>query len=279
MKNYTLGLYEKAMPSTLTWKEKFLTAKEAGFDYIEISIDESDEKLSRLDWSENDIKQILDASHCVGIPLGSMCLSAHRKYPLGSICEKTRTMSLEIMKKACILCSKLGIRYIQLAGYDVYYEDSTTETVEFFKTNLLKCTQMAAKYGILLGFETMETPFMDTVEKSIKYVSLINSPYLNIYPDIGNLNNAALLYNHSVIEDINKGNGRFIAAHIKETKPGHYREVPFSNGVVNFEELITACWENGIRRFVVEMWYTGKQDWKSDLVYASQLASNILNKM
>lgn len=279
MKSYTLGLYEKAMPPTLTWKEKFLTAKEAGFDYIEISIDESDEKLSRLNWSENDIKLILDASRCIGIPLGSMCLSAHRKYPLGSICEQTRRMSLEIMKKACILCNNLGIRYIQLAGYDVYYEDSTTETVEFFKANLLKCTQMAAKYGILLGFETMETPFMDTVEKSLKYVSLINSPYLNIYPDIGNLNNAALLYNQSVVEDINKGSGRLIAAHIKETKPGHYREVPFSNGVVNFEELITACWENGIRRFVVEMWYTGKQDWKNDLVFASQLASNILSKM
>ena len=30
---YTLGLYEKAMPSDLTWREKLLTAKEAGFDF------------------------------------------------------------------------------------------------------------------------------------------------------------------------------------------------------------------------------------------------------
>lgn len=279
MKNYKLGLYEKAMPITLTWKEKFFAAKEAGFDYVEISIDESDEKLSRLNWSNDEIKLILDASHMLGIPLGSMCLSAHRKYPLGSMCEQTRKMSLEIMEKACILCENLGIRYIQLAGYDVYYEDSTAETVEFFKTNLLKCTEIAAKYGILLGFETMETPFMNTVEKSLEYINLVNSPYLNIYPDIGNLNNAALLYNQPVVEDINKGKGRFIAAHIKETKPGNYRDVPFSDGVVNFEELVTACWNNGIRRFVVEMWYTGKNDWKDDLAFASQLVSNILSKI
>lgn len=30
MKAYTIGLYEKAMPNTLTWKEKLEAAKEAG---------------------------------------------------------------------------------------------------------------------------------------------------------------------------------------------------------------------------------------------------------
>ena len=51
---YTLGLYEKAMPSDLTWREKLLTAKEAGFDFVEISIDETDAKLSRLDMTKEE---------------------------------------------------------------------------------------------------------------------------------------------------------------------------------------------------------------------------------
>ena len=42
MKSYTLGLYEKAMPKDLTWEEKLLAAKEAGYDFVEISIDETD---------------------------------------------------------------------------------------------------------------------------------------------------------------------------------------------------------------------------------------------
>ena len=42
MRAYTLGLYEKAMPSDLTWKEKLETAKAAGYDFVEISIDETD---------------------------------------------------------------------------------------------------------------------------------------------------------------------------------------------------------------------------------------------
>ena len=51
MKPYTLGIYEKAMPAELSWKEKMETAKAAGYDFIEISIDETEEKLARLDQS------------------------------------------------------------------------------------------------------------------------------------------------------------------------------------------------------------------------------------
>ena len=39
MKPYTLGLYEKAMPKELSWREKLTAAKEAGYDFVEISID------------------------------------------------------------------------------------------------------------------------------------------------------------------------------------------------------------------------------------------------
>ena len=49
LKTYTIGLYEKAMPGELSWKEKLLTAKETGYDYVEISIDETEDKIKRVD--------------------------------------------------------------------------------------------------------------------------------------------------------------------------------------------------------------------------------------
>ena len=48
-KMYKLGVYEKAMPDTLTWEERLGAAGECGFDYAEISIDETDRRLARLD--------------------------------------------------------------------------------------------------------------------------------------------------------------------------------------------------------------------------------------
>ena len=54
MKKYAIGLYEKAMPDALTWREKLAFAKEAGYDFVEISIDEKDAKLARLNWTKEE---------------------------------------------------------------------------------------------------------------------------------------------------------------------------------------------------------------------------------
>ena len=40
-KKYCLGLYEKAMPGNLTMAEKLTAAREAGYDYLEMSVDET----------------------------------------------------------------------------------------------------------------------------------------------------------------------------------------------------------------------------------------------
>ena len=47
MKLYTLGLYEKSMPNELSFREKLTYAREAGYDFLEMSIDETEEKLAR----------------------------------------------------------------------------------------------------------------------------------------------------------------------------------------------------------------------------------------
>ena len=60
MKEYAIGLYEKAMPDTMSWEEKMLCARDCGYDYIEISIDETDAKLSRLDWSREQRQELVN---------------------------------------------------------------------------------------------------------------------------------------------------------------------------------------------------------------------------
>src|ERR1019366_364140 len=46
-----LGIYEKALPKELSWMARLSLAQALGFDFVEMSIDETDEKLARLDWS------------------------------------------------------------------------------------------------------------------------------------------------------------------------------------------------------------------------------------
>ena len=154
IKKRPLGIYEKALPNDFTWLEKMQAAKQAGFDYIEISIDESDERLARLDWSDEQIEEIRSYMKETGIIIPSMCLSGHRRFPFGSKNKEIRDKAFEIMEKGIILAQKLGVRVIQLATYDVYYEESDEEMRELAKEEMNEAkeqiTELEEKLKILL---------------------------------------------------------------------------------------------------------------------------------
>ncbi len=276
-KMYRLGLYEKAMPSSLTWLEKLNLAKEIGYDYLEISVDETDEKLSRLDRT-SEIEEIRSAISITGLPIMSMCLSGHRKYPLGSKDKIVRDKGLEIFYKAVDLAVELGVHTIQLAGYDVYYEESSNETENLFFNNLVKGIDYAASRQIICGFETMETDFMNTISKAMKYVNIINSPYLHIYPDLGNLTNAAITEGDLYLDMLN-GKGHIVAAHLKETVPGVFRETLFDTGHVDFDKGIKSLWDLGVRSYVCECWYTGQDNYIEELKFNYKFLTDKINKM
>ena len=279
MGKYAIGLYEKAMPPGLSWREKLAFAKSCGYDFVEISVDEKEDKLARLDWSAEERMALIRDMRETGLGVRSMCLSGHRKYPLGDPDSAKRERSMEIMRKAIDLADDLGVRIIQLAGYDVYYSEGTRETREYFLENLRRAAEMAAVKGVFLGFETMETDFMNTVWKSMYYVTLVGSPYLGVYPDAGNLTNAALSSGGNVLDDLESGRGHLFALHLKETVPGVFREVPFLTGHVDFPAVIKKAWELGVRRYVTEMWYTGNDDtWQEDIRFACSHMREILDR-
>ena len=274
MGNYSLGLYEKAMPTGLSWEQMLACTAASGFDTLEISIDETDHRLSRLQWDAAQRKALRQLSVDAGVPIKTMCLSGHRKYPFGSHDPAIRARSLEIMEDAVNLATDIGVRIIQLAGYDVYYEDTDADTVAYFHENLCKGVEYAAKNGVILGFETMETAFMDTVTKSMHWVDQVNSPYLGVYPDIGNLKNASVLYGSDLLADIRTGTGHIFAAHLKETKPGIYRDMNFGTGHTEYEPCIKLLWEQGVRHFTGEFWYQQGDEYEKVTAAASKFLRN-----
>lgn len=279
MDSYQLGLYEKALPKKLTWAERFDLAREAGFDFIELSIDETDERLERLRWSRGERAALAKEGRDKNVPLRSICLSGHRKYPLGSKNPEVRQRGLEIGYGAIDFALDTGIRLIQLAGYDVYYDEGDAETRELFAEGLEKVTLYAASREVVLGFETMETPFMDTVAKAMHYVNLVGNPWLGVYPDIGNLTNAAKLYGHDVRDDLREGKGHLFAAHLKETVPGAYREIPFGTGHTDYVADLEVLKELGVRSFVGEFWDVGAASWREDLTFAGTFLRGHLDKV
>lgn len=246
-----IGIYEKALPNAFSWQEKFRAAKLAGFDYMEISVDESDQRLARLDWTDEEIGELRALMGQEGIWFPTMCLSGHRKYPFGSKNPETRRRAMEIMEKAILLAVKLGVRVIQLAAYDVYYEPADEETDALFIEGMGQAVQMAARAGVVLAMEIMDTPYMGTISRAIKYLKKIPSPYFKIYPDVGNLSNFA----DDVPGELALGLGETVALHIKETKPGVFRDLEFGEGCVDFLGIFRALHKLDYQgMFLLEMW-------------------------
>ncbi|ACS83940.1 L-ribulose-5-phosphate 3-epimerase [Musicola paradisiaca] len=266
-KPFRLGLYEKAMPAALSWEEKIQVARELGFDFIEISVDESDERLRRLDWPDEDIYRLRHLCEHYGMPLQSMCLSAHRRFPFGSEDEAVRREAYLIMEKAINLAYKLGIRCIQLAGYDVYYEPQSEATHLRFIEGMKAATKMAERAGVMLGVEIMDTPYLNSLSKFEVLKKAIPSPYFMAYPDVGNITG----WNYDTCTELKLSSEHIVQIHLKDTlkvsaqSKGQFRDLVIGEGQVDFPAIFRTLAEmqyNG--PMVVEMWAQDEQ-WASNL--------------
>lgn len=267
-----IGIYEKALPNELSWQQKLQEAKSLGFNFIEISIDESDERRARLDWSDDEIYALKRLCEQNQIPLHSMCLSAHRKYPFGSADETVRNRAKDIMNKALRLAYKLGIRVIQLAGYDVYYEPANNKTHQRFIEGMQWSAKQAEKVGIMLAVEIMDTNYLNSLSKFEILKREVNSPYFMAYPDVGNITG----WNYDTCTELLLSRDHIVQIHLKDTLKvknnysGQFRDLVIGEGEVDFLAIFkTLKMMNYSAPLVIEMW--AKDDkWKENIITAQK---------
>ena len=271
---YLVGSYEKAFPEEVTLPEMLMMSAEAGYDFFEISIDRTDKRIDRLYNHEfqHDLDLLLHDGH---IKIGSICLSALGTYTLGNPDDNNQQKAIDIFKHAVLFAEKFRIPILQIPGCDVPKFDTRTEqTDKSFMANLAEMVEYASIHGVLVGLENMENDYMDSVEKSMRAISRVNSPYFQLYPDAGNITSAALLNQGDVKIDMLAGKGHYIAFHLKETRPNKYGGLFYGEGHVDFALTTKYAWELGARRFVMEYWYTGNPEWQADLKEANRLCRN-----
>lgn len=258
-----MGIYEKALDADDDWYQRMEKARRLGFDFLEISIDETDSRLSRLYADDKEGWLIQDAARKEGILLQSMCLSVHRRYPFGSEEPEIRRKAADIMERAVEFADKLGIRVIQLAGYDVYYEPSTEDSVKRFEEGMVWAASVAAKYQVMLGMEIMDIELMNSLRKHLVYEKRINSPWYKAYPDLGNL----AAWGLDVPDELTAGIHSIVGVHVKDTlcrtatSPGVFRDVPFGQGCVDFQACFSRLEQLGYAGpYMIEMWHKKGQD-------------------
>jgi L-ribulose-5-phosphate 3-epimerase len=246
-----VGLYEKALPGDLAWEERLVTVAQAGYDFIDISIDESATRLARLDWPASERAALRRAIADSGVPVMTMCLSAHRKYPLGGRTPDIRRQGLDILRKAIEFAGEIGLRIIQVMGYDVFYEPSDEGTQARFIEGIQEGVRWASQAGVMLGLENVDAPFLESLDKGLRVVCEVNSPWFRLYPDMANLAAAG----YPPPQQILLAKGHMVAVHVKDALPGVIRGVPFEKGIVPLQETFHALAQVGFwGPLSVEMW-------------------------
>lgn len=262
--NHLLGLYEKALPPEMDWEQRLQTAKDLGYDYVEISIDEKDERIERLYWDDKKKNELHMAMQKTGVPIPSMCLSCHRRFPYGSADPQIRAKAHELMEKAIMFCREFGIRVIQLAGYDVYYEESTPDSLQFFLEGLQSAARLAEKYQVMLAMEIMDTELMSSITRYKRYKDEIPSPWFTVYPDLGNLT----AWGNDVQSELALGIHEIVGVHLKDTLAvtptfeGKFKCVTFGEGCVDFAKELSILEDLGyMGPYMMEMWYSEGMDY------------------
>ncbi|EZX21378.1 hypothetical protein V070_01673 [Staphylococcus aureus C0673] len=252
-----IGIYEKALPKHYTWLEKLTFAKDLGFDFVELSIDESDARLARLDWSKEQRLELVNAIFETGMRIPTITFSGHRRFPMGSNDPHTEEKSMDLMKKCIEFAQDIGVRNIQLAGYDVYYEEKSTDTHKRFIKNLRQACTWAEEAQVILSIETMDDSYINSIEKYLAIEQKIKSPFLYVYPDIGNIS----AWNNNISDEFYNGRQSIASIHLKDTyavtedSSGQFRDVPFGEGCVEWEKFFKILKDihyNG--PFLIEMW-------------------------
>jgi L-ribulose-5-phosphate 3-epimerase len=266
-----LGLYEKALPKGLEWPARLEAARNLGFDFVEISVDETDERLARLRWTAEERRRFRDAVAGSGLTVPSMCLSGHRRFPLGSHDPQIRLRAREILRDAVLLSVDVGIRNVQLAGYDVYYEQGDEDTRRWFEEGLAEGLELAAREQVMLSMEIMDHPLMRSIVRFLNYAQRLRSPWFTVYPDVGNLS----AWGNDVLQELELGIDRIVAIHLKETVavtpdfPGKFKEVPFGAGCVDFVAIFRKLAELEYKGpFVVEMWTEKSKNPEAEILAA-----------
>jgi L-ribulose-5-phosphate 3-epimerase len=223
----------------------------AGYRFLEISIDESDERLQRLEWPRGARRELHAALNSAEASIDSMCLSAHRKYSLGSSSKPLRERGLTIMRRAIEFAAEFGLRIVQVAGYDVFYEESTDMTRGMYREGILRSAAWARESCVMLGLENVDCPVADSVLKVLQFVEAAGTPWFQLYPDVANL--AAM--GHDPSGELRAGGSHIVGLHLKDGRLGEIRRVPFGEGIVDFGAVFRTLSLLGYcGPFVVEMW-------------------------
>lgn len=187
-----MGISVWAFPSDWILQRIFETARDAGFDGVEVALSEDGE--INLNSTEEDMQIIKNAAKECKIELYSVASGLYWKYSLTSNDEDVRNKAKSIVEKQLEVASWLdcdtilvvpgsvGVDFIpnsEVVEYDIAYDRALSSM------NELK--SYAEKLGVAIGVENVWNKFLLSPLEMRDFIDKIGSKFVGAYFDVGNV--------------------------------------------------------------------------------------------
>ena len=178
-----LNIYKSAKFKMLkhkgTVEDKFKIFKELGYDGVEVETPCSEEMKNKY----------ADAAEKTGLPIHGSVNSKHWSVRLSDKDPDVRQKAVKILKKCIQDTYDLGGSSVLLVPGRVNAEKGETHDQVWKRSieGIKECLPLASKLGIHILIENVWNGFCTKPELLKKYVEEINSPWVKVYFDIGNV--------------------------------------------------------------------------------------------
>lgn len=176
----------------LTAREYIEMAKDAGYDGIEFGLDETG--IVGLDSSDEDIRELKRIAEGEGIETPSLATGLYWRYPFTSSDRNTREKAKSIVRGQLDLAALLGADTILvvpgLVGADFIPDGEVTEYDVAYDLALeafMELKEYAEEVKVNIGLENVWNKFLLSPLEMRDFVDKIDSPYVGVYFDVGNV--------------------------------------------------------------------------------------------
>ncbi|MBO7746882.1 sugar phosphate isomerase/epimerase [Paenibacillus sp. MWE-103] len=249
-------------------------AKRAGYDGIELTLDESGELGLRA--TEKDARAIAAQAEAAGVEICGLATGLYWSNSMTSESEAVRARAMDICRKQLELAAAFGVDTILVVPGAVgvaFIPDFEVVDYEYAYDRALdaisRLADDARAAGVNIGLENVWNKFLLSPLELRGFIDAVNSPYVGAYFDVGNV--LATGYPEQWVRILGK---RIKKVHVKDYRleaGGLHGFVDLLAGDVDFPAVMNALEAVGYDGYLIAEMGTYKHD-PYQMVYNASLA-------
>lgn len=186
------GINIWSFPGSMKVDDCITTAKKAGFDGIELALNETGQ-LS-LESSESEVRGYRQHANDTGIEISSLATGLFWSYSLTSSQPQVRQKAKDIVKKQLEHAATLGVDTILVVpgavGVDFIPDSEVVpydQAYDYSLAALQELSKEAEALKVSIGIENVWNKFLLSPLEMRDFIDKVNSPYVGAYFDVGNV--------------------------------------------------------------------------------------------